>query len=297
MQKINIQNSFVQEIKLSLLSEQRINLFIKRDDLIHPFVSGNKWRKLHHNIALCLSSSCRGVVTFGGAYSNHVLACAAACNLYNIESIAYIRGDELSTSSNKLLMKCADLGMKLIFVARPVYDDMKKMDEIMTIGGDSFLCVPEGGANRLGIKGCVEIMSETENDYDFVALSQGTTTTSLGVLFALKSSSRLVVFPSLKGFGALNEMEKLSLETNYFNEWQENRNRVIVQDEFHFGGYGKVTNNLISFIAEFEEQTNVPLDTTYTGKAMFGLLQYLKKNEIRDKKVLFIHTGGTQKLD
>ncbi len=297
MQKINIQNSFVQEIKLSLLSEQRINLFIKRDDLIHPFVSGNKWRKLIYNIALCKSDDYKGIITFGGAYSNHILACAAACHLYNLKAIAYIRGEELTSSSNLLLAKCKELGMELRFVSRIVYATLKANNTSLEIDGSKYLSIPEGGANRLGIKGCVEIMSETENNYDFVALSQGTTTTSLGVLFALKSSSRLVVFPSLKGFEALNEMEKLSLKTNYFNEWQENRNKVIVQDEFHFGGYGKVTSDLVSFIADFEEKTTVPLDLTYTGKAMFGLLQYLKKNEIRDKKVLFIHTGGTQKLD
>ena len=174
---ISIESSIVQEISFSSLNEYSTKLFVKRDDLIHEFVSGNKWRKLKYAIEHCHTFNFNGIVTYGGAYSNHILACAAACHIYNLKSIAYIRGDELTSSSNALLAKCKELGMELLFISRDAYDAMKRDNSTVEIDGSRYLSIPEGGANRFGIMGCMEILPDTDNNFDVVALAQGTTTT------------------------------------------------------------------------------------------------------------------------
>ena len=294
MEEINSQNSVVQKIHLKFLNEQNNKLFVKRDDLIHPYISGNKWRKLSYNIALCKESAFHGIVTYGGAYSNHVIACAAACHLNNLKSIGYIRGDELTSSSNKVLRKCEELGMELIFMKRPEFDAMKKLDKTVQVHHEMFLSIPEGGANLNGIRGCMELLAETENDYDIIALAQGTSTTSLGVLLSAPKKSTLFVIPVLKGYQSILEMERLCENTAYFESWKEKKCQVRVLPDYHFGGYGKTTNELEMFINDFNQTTGIPLDNVYTGKAMYGLLKSIKEDNLRDKRILFIHTGGIQ---
>ena len=294
MEEINIQNSVVREIHLKVLNDQNNKLFIKRDDLIHPYISGNKWRKLNYNVALCKESSFHGIITYGGAYSNHVIACAAACQLNKLKSIGYIRGDELTSSSNKVLRKCEELGMELIFMKRPEFDAMKKMDKTVHVNHETFLSIPEGGANLNGILGCMEILAETDNDYDIIALAQGTSTTSLGVLLSAPKTSTLLVIPVLKGYHSIMEMERLCENTPFLESWKEKKNQVKPLPDCHFGGYGKIPKELEVFIDDFKQKTGIPLDNVYTGKAMYGLLKSIKEDNVRDKRILFIHTGGIQ---
>ena len=294
MEEINIKNSVTQKIELDFLNERNIKMFVKRDDLIHPYVSGNKWRKLIYNIALCKSDDHKGIITFGGAYSNHILACAAACHLYNLKAIAYIRGEELTSSSNLLLAKCKELDMELLFVSRIVYATLKSNNTSVEIDGSKYLSIPEGGANSKGILGCMEILAETDNDYDLIALAQGTTTTSLGVLLSAPKKSTVLVIPVLKGYQSILEMERLCENTAYFESWKEKKCQVRVLPDYHFGGYGKTTNELEMFINDFNQTTGIPLDNVYTGKAMYGLLKSIKEDNLRDKRILFIHTGGIQ---
>lgn len=296
MFQISIQSSVVQEIRLSILNEYSTKLFIKRDDLIHEFVSGNKWRKLKYAIEHCNTFNFNGIVTYGGAYSNHILACAAACHLYNLKAIAYIRGDELTSSSNALLAKCNELGMELLFVSRDSYDAMKRDSNMVQIHGSRYLSIPEGGANRFGIMGCTEIVPDTDNNFDIVALAQGTTTTSLGVLFSTPSETNVFVFPVLKGFQSMAEMQQISESADFLTEWKNHQHKVQVFDNFHFGGYAKTTPELLSFISDFEDQTGIPLDPIYTGKALFGLIKTIEDKKLMNKRILFIHTGGVHKL-
>jgi len=296
MQVINIKNSITQKIELDFLNERNIKMFVKRDDLIHPYVSGNKWRKLIYNIALCKSDDYKGIITFGGAYSNHILACAAACHLYKLKAIAYIRGDELTSSSNLLLAKCKELGMELLFVSRVVYATLKANNTSVEIDGSKYLSIPEGGANRRGILGCMEIMGETENNFDAIAISQGTTTTSLGVLFSTPPKTNVFVFPALKGFQSIAEMQQISESTGFENEWKNHQHKLQVVDDFHFGGYAKTTPELLSFLSDFEQKTAIALDPVYTGKAFYGLVKTIEEKKMSDKRILFIHTGGVQKL-
>jgi len=295
MSIINLSNSIVQEINLKYPNKGANNLFIKRDDLIHPFVSGNKWRKLKYSMEEIKASSLAGCLTFGGAYSNHLLAVASASQQFSIKSIAYVRGDELNENSNLLLKKCSELGMELRFISRSSYLEKKQSSSIINENNLEYLVIPEGGANENGIKGCEEILRETTNDFDVICLSQGTCTTSLGILFSSTITSEIWVFPALKGFDSISEMKSLSERCGRSEDFQLNQQRVRVLDQFHFGGYAQKDEKLIDFIADFQSQTNIKLDPVYTGKAMFGVIQQL--NELQNKRILFIHTGGVNEFN
>ena len=201
-------NSLSKTHKFNLCNKNNQNniLFIKRDDLIHPDVSGNKWRKLKWNLVSAMNHNCKLINTYGGAYSNHLLAVASIGNKLGLKTRGNVRGDELTMDSNPILRKCSDLNMELIFHSRKKYNEIKYFDGIDSSDAQIWN-IPEGGANREGVKGCSEIMRETENDYDYVILAQGTTTTSLGISSSLHQKTKLIVVPVLRGFDAIKEME------------------------------------------------------------------------------------------
>lgn len=289
--------SLLQEVKYYSFNTNGNRLFIKRDDLIHSEVSGNKWRKLKYNIERAIQMKNEGILTFGGAYSNHLVATAAACSLAGLRSIGFVRGDELNAESNDTLKRCAGYGMELHFVTRSEYEfrNEKAYHEELSIRFPNQFIVPEGGANYLGMIGCQEIWREVDQDFDLVVVAQGTTTTSAGLLLGMPENTQLWVVPVLKGFRSKDEMISLFSKTGIDQEMiSEIMERVEVKDEFHFGGYGKYTDELIDFIEEFYGLTQIPLDPVYTAKAMFALVHELKTKEIENKKILFIHTGGLQ---
>ena len=262
-------------------------LFIKRDDLIHPDVSGNKWRKLKWNILSAMNHDCKLINTYGGAYSNHLLAVASIGNELGLKTRGNVRGDELTTDSNPLLRKCSDLNMELIFHSRKKFNELKYFDGIVS-SDDQIWNIPEGGANREGVQGCCEIMGETENDYDYVILAQGTTTTSLGVYSSLNLKTKLLVVPVLRGFNAIKEMETLATKCMVTFD----KNRVEVLKNFHFGGYAKTDAKLDAFVKNFNEKSKFNIEPIYTGKVMYALNEYIKLNDLRNQRILFIHTGG-----
>jgi 1-aminocyclopropane-1-carboxylate deaminase len=183
--------SIIQKVELPFLNRKGIELFVKRDDLIDDFVSGNKWRKLKYNLALAKANNSAGVLTFGGAYSNHLLATVAACEKMGVPAIGIVRGEELNRNSNSVLSRCATLGMDLQFISRNEYaliHDRMYHEELLA-KFPNFHIVPEGGANYYGIIGCQEILSETPNNYDHIFVAQGTTTTSAGLVFGLPAHS------------------------------------------------------------------------------------------------------------
>ena len=265
-------------------------LFIKRDDLIHPDVSGNKWRKLKWNILSAINNDCKLINTYGGAYSNHLLAVASIGNELGLKTRGNVRGDELTMDSNPILRKCSDLKMELIFHSRKKYNEIKYNDGIDSSDAQIWN-IPEGGANREGVQGCCEIMGETENDYDYVILAQGTTTTSLGVYSSLNQKTKLLVVPVLRGFNAIKEMETLA--TQCMRPFD--KNRVEVLNDFHFGGYAKTNAKLDAFVKNFNEKSNFNIEPIYTGKVMYALNEYIKLNNLRNQRILFIHTGGLNK--
>ncbi len=289
--------SIVQELFLPQFNKQNIQLFIKRDDLIDEFVSGNKWRKLKYNIAHTQQQKKTGVLTFGGAFSNHLLATASACNVVGLHSLGIVRGDELHQDSNNLLKKCTELGMKLKFISREEYHlrNEKSYYEELNFEFPNYQIVPEGGSNYYGMIGCQEILQETSNDFDHIFVAQGTTTTSAGIALGLKESCQLHVVPVLKGFDALAEMNALfkysGIDADMVAEILE---RTDVLSEYHFGGYGKYTPELLDFMEIIFKTTNVPLDPIYTGKVFFALHDWVIKTNTTNSKILLIHTGGIQ---
>ncbi|MFK7786386.1 MAG: 1-aminocyclopropane-1-carboxylate deaminase/D-cysteine desulfhydrase [Crocinitomicaceae bacterium] len=294
---MDTKRSILQEIKVPIFENRGISLFIKRDDLIHQEISGNKWRKLKYNIALCESKKKDGILTFGGAYSNHLVATAAACKKASLASLGLVRGEELNAESNSTLKRCAELGMELKFISREEYAMRNDKAYHETLGADfpSLQLVPEGGANYYGMIGCQELMKEFDAEFDHIFLAQGTTTTSCGVVFGTKSNQRVHVVPALKGFDSIEEMKALFAKTGIDAETiSDLLERVIVHPDAHFGGYAKFTDELINFIRAFYQQHSIKLDPIYTGKAMYELMQQLESSEYDNSNILFIHTGGLQ---
>jgi 1-aminocyclopropane-1-carboxylate deaminase len=284
--------SIVQQL---LINDQIKNLFIKRDDLLHPVISGNKWRKLKYNIEIVEKNNYHGILSFGGAFSNHLLALAYLCKLKNIKSVGIVRGEELNVHSNSILTYCASLGMKLKFVSREDYSlkDESEYKQELHSEFSNLLIVPEGGANYQGVIGCMEIMKDTSNDYDIVCVSQGTTTTSLGILLSIPENTTLLVCPALKGFDSRLEMttrlSKMGFESQYIDE-KMNQVRILSSDEF--GKYANTNERLKVFASNFYSQTNITLDLTYNARSVYKMLEFLMNENKIDSKILYIHTGG-----
>ena len=288
--------SILQEIRLDPEKFRNVRLLVKRDDLIHPEVSGNKWRKLKYNIELAEYQKKDGILTFGGAYSNHLLAVAAACKLAGLKAIGVVRGEELRADSNENLKRCAELGMELLFVSRESYGERneKSCQEGWKEAHPSYLLVPEGGSNYYGMVGCQEIWKELPKDIDHLFVAQGTTTTSCGLLVGMGDETRLHVVPVLKGFDSVAEMRKqlfpFLIDEETINEYME---RVTVHGDAHFDGYGKWNEELTDFIARCKMEYDLPLDKIYTGKAFYALMSWLGKQEFETlQTVVFLHTGG-----
>ena len=284
-----IQLSRIEKFSFHKSNNKDLELFVKRDDLIHKYISGNKIRKLNQNIFSFYKNKCKKLVTFGGAFSNHLLATAALCNELSIECVGIVRGEELNAKSNFILSKCDSLGMKLEFVSRTNFSEQKKMSGLLVKDGIPTWFVPEGGANLEGIEGCKEIVAENEEIFDYYVVAQGTTTTSIGIALALPPSAKIIVVPVLKGFNSKSEMKSV---LNNVDLWNVIKDKIIVLDDFHFGGYAKSTNELREFISEINQINEMQIEEVYTGKALYALKNYLEKNFVKNKKVLFIHTGG-----
>lgn len=293
----DVSKSLLQKLELNELNTQNIELFVKRDDLIDMHVSGNKWRKLKFNVEQAKTLKKNGILTFGGAYSNHLVATAAACYKSGLKAIGIVRGDELTENSNPTLQQCADFGMELQFVSRLDYAarNEKSYQEELNFEFPNYLIVPEGGANYYGMIGCQEILKETPNDFDYVFVAQGTTTTSIGLALGIAEKTRLMVVPVLKGFDSLSEMKTLLRYTGFESSMIEDvLANVTVLDDYHFGGYGKYTDELLDFMQNKYAETQLPLDPVYTGKVLFALQDWVLKNNLKNKRILLVHTGGIQ---
>jgi 1-aminocyclopropane-1-carboxylate deaminase len=263
------------------------HLFALRDDLIHNIISGNKWRKLKFAFDRIEKEHLKGVQTFGGAFSNHLLAVACSAKLHQLPSRIFVRGEELTFNSNEVLNACHSMGAQLHFLSREVYYRQKSTYGITE---DGFLSIPEGGACKEGLMGVLE-MGKTLLGYDVVAVAQGSGTTSLGLLLSTPASTALWVFPVLKGFNSLLEMQLLADKCGFSLEFQAQKHRVQVKKDYTFGGYAKGEDSLLQEIKHLGYKVPFPLDYVYTGKAFVGFMKESEK-ETGQKKMLFIHTGG-----
>lgn len=278
-----------QNQKIEMVFPNGIELYIKREDLLHPIISGNKFRKLKYNIQEAKRLGHTTLLTFGGAFSNHILAVAGAGAEFGFKTIGIIRGEELERkiAENPTLAKAQELGMQFYFVSRTAYREKEEKafaNHLHELFGN-FYMIPEGGTNELAIKGCEEILTDTDKAYfTHVACAVGTGGTISGLINSSGQNQQIIGFSSLKGAFLSDVIRNFVEKTNW-----------SINDNYHFGGYGKVNDELIQFLNSFYSQTDIPLDPVYTGKMFFGVLDLIEKGYFPpNAKILMIHTGGLQ---
>lgn len=273
------------EISLPLLDEKEVRLFIKRIDKIHPFVSGNKWFKLKYNLLEAKKQGLNTLLTFGGAYSNHISATAFAAKEKGINSIGIIRGEE-HLPLNPTLRFAIDNGMKLHYISRSNYKEKTSanfLEALKNQFGDFYL-IHEGGTNELAIQGATEILDENDIQ-DYICCAIGTGGTIAGIINASNDKQTVIGFPAIKGF---EQLEK------DINNWTNATNCIFIND-YVGNGYAKINKDLVDFINEFNARHNIPLDAIYTGKMMMGILDLVDKDFfLKGSSILAIHTGGLQ---
>ena len=265
-----------------------VPLTIKRLDQIHPKISGNKFFKLKYNFQQAQQQGFKSVLTFGGAYSNHIAATAYAAHVFGFESIGIIRGEELRDRPlNSTLTTAQVLGMHLNFVSRAAYREKDQPEFLQTLSQQfpSHYVIPEGGTNQLAIQGCKEILTEQDQlHYDVICCAVGTGGTMTGLIEASHSHQTVIGFSALKGDFLIEEVRQKTQKSNWY-----------ITDDFCCGGYAKTTPSLLEFMTWFEQQYQIPLEQVYTAKMLYGVFQWIKQAKFKaNQRILLIHTGGLQ---
>jgi len=282
----NLENSSNQQI--SLPAEFDVELFIKREDKIHPHISGNKYRKLKYNLVEAERLRFKTLLTFGGAYSNHIAAVASVGETFGFKTIGVIRGEELEEKikDNPTLRFAKSCGMQFKFVSRSDYRTKASdgFTENLKKEFGAFYLIPEGGTNAFAIKGCEEILTDADKNFNYVCCAVGTGGTISGLIKSSKLNQKILGFSALKGEFLTKDISKFVDKNNW---------KLIT--DFHFGGYAKINSELVTFINQFKKEHQISLDPVYTGKMMYGILEMIKQNKFpKGSKILAIHTGGLQ---
>ncbi len=288
---INERAAIIQEVIMPD-ENKGIKVYIKREDLLHPEISGNKWRKLKYNLIYAKENNYNTLLTFGGAYSNHIFAVASAGKNFGFNTIGIIRGEE-HLPLNPTLQFAKNCGMKLNYLNRTTYknrDDINFRNKLADSFGNPYV-IPEGGTNLLAIRGVAEMTAEIDFDYDYICVANGTGGTIAGIISYLMGNKYVLGFPSLKGgeflYTVINNLVK-DYTGNVFTNYK------LITD-YHFGGYAKINYELITFINKFQEINKIMIDPVYTGKMFYGINNLIKNNYFKkDTKILAIHTGGLQ---
>ena len=282
------------EIFNPLFEQKQIRFFIKREDLSDDFISGNKFYKLKYNLIEAEKLGYKTLLTFGGAYSNHIHATAVAGKKYGFNTIGVIRGEE-HLPLNPTLSSAQENGMLIKYINRKSYRNKYDESLIQTFKekfGDFYL-IPEGGSNHLAIKGCAEIIPGIKTDFNFVCSACGTGGTLAGLVLGLDSKSFALGFSVLKGGSFLNQ----NVRTLLSHYQKENLNNFQINLDYHLGGYAKTNMELNSFCIKFYEQHNIQIEPIYTGKMLFGIFDLINKNYFPTNSVIVaIHSGGLQGL-
>ena len=280
--------AFSMNQKISISFPNNISVEIRREDLLHPFISGNKFRKLKYNILEAQRLEKKTLLTFGGAFSNHIAAVAAAGEKYGFETIGIIRGEELidKFDENPTLTFAQNHGMKFEFWTRTDYrnkEDENLISNLRERYGDFYL-IPEGGTNSLAIKGCEEILTDQDAKFDYICCAIGTGGTISGLINSILPHQQVLGFPAVRQEN-LGELIDRNVNNKRWN---------LICD-YHFGGYAKINAELVNFINDFKIQTTIQLDPVYTAKMVFGVLNLIATNYFpENSKILLIHTGGLQ---
>ena len=295
-------NSPLQRLDSPFLNSAGVQLYVKRDDLLHPEFGGNKWRKLKYNLLYAQQNNYHTLLTFGGAWSNHIYATAAAGKHFGFNTIGIIRGEK-STTPSKTLIFAEKCGMRLHYVSRAEYKQKNQNQFLQKIKKqfNNPYILPEGGSNQLAMKGCEEIIDEINiamtDPFDVICCASGTGATLAGLINKTKAEQTAIGFSALKnGEFLVNDINAL-LEKNIAENQISNarRNNWRIETEFHFGGYAKINPQLTQFMQEFQAQYNIPLDAVYTGKMFYGLLKLIgRKHFPPGSKIIAIHSGGLQ---
>ncbi len=302
----------LQELEDPLFAANGLEVFVKRDDLIHPEISGNKWRKLKYNLNDAQNQGAKQIITFGGAYSNHIYATAAAGKYLGFKTAGIVRGDELNEESSETLRFASECGMNLHFVTRTEYRDMREnlqnqlsiIQELTGININHSKVIPEGGTNRLALAGVgemfEEIICQLGSAPDYIFCPVGTAGTISGIIANSDKKTRVIGVCVLKnGQYLFNEIDTLLKNTSVSNVgWilnPANNNFEVLWNEHH-GGYAKKTPELIEFISKFNAEHDFVIEPIYSGKMFFAFYKYFSSLIKPNSKVVLIHTGGLRNL-
>ena len=297
-------DSPLQRLNSQFLDKAEVQLYVKRDDLIHPQFGGNKWRKLKYNLIHARKNQFDTLLTFGGAWSNHIYATAAAAKHFGFNSIGIIRGEKYSPLTATLSF-AEGCGMQLHYVNRAEYRqkyESQFLQKLQQQFGDVYL-LPEGGSNALALKGCEEIVHEIKNEidkpFDIICCASGTGATLAGLINALKPAQSAIGFSALKGgsflTGDIERFLKTTESDNSDAQSIQSTTNWKIEDRFHFGGYAKIDNELINFMQQFQSQYGFELDAVYTGKMFYGLFRLIEEGCFKSGTVIVaVHSGGLQ---
>jgi 1-aminocyclopropane-1-carboxylate deaminase len=278
----------------ALFDKHQVEVYIKREDLLHPLISGNKYRKLKYNLLAAQEQGKTTLLTFGGAYSNHIHAAAAAGKECGLNTIGIIRGEE-HLPLNPTLQFATACGMDLHYIDRSTYRQKHQPEFIESLRdkfGDFYL-LPEGGTNLLALKGCGEIVEDIPVDFDYLCTACGTGGTMAGIIAGLKGEKQVIGFSALKGDFLIEEIRKLVKDYcgEEFSNWQ-------VMTAYHFGGYAKIKAELIEFIQKFKVTHHIQLDPIYTGKMFYGIYDLIAQGFFpANSRIVALHTGGVQGIE
>jgi 1-aminocyclopropane-1-carboxylate deaminase/D-cysteine desulfhydrase-like pyridoxal-dependent ACC family enzyme len=319
----SITSSPLQKLSSPFLDKANVQLYVKRDDLIHPQFGGNKWRKLKYNLIEAKKNHFDTLLTFGGAWSNHIYATAAAGKHFGFSTIGIIRGEQHSPL-NATLSFASDCGMQLHYINRKKYREKNTaefLNDIKQEFGNVYI-IPEGGSNTLALKGCSEIIPEIYNElcqpFDVICCASGTGATLAGLIAGIEENTNqakpvdskvvepaviepAVIAPEvigmsvLKGGNFLNDNIIQLLRTNQFRQTKSAHVNWRIETDYHFGGYAKISDELVAFMQAFESEYNIQLDAVYTAKMFYGLFKLIENKCFkRDAIIIAIHSGGLQ---
>jgi 1-aminocyclopropane-1-carboxylate deaminase len=273
------------------MAQKQVTVHVKRLDLAHLPVAGNKYFKLKYNLDRAVKEGYDTLLTFGGAFSNHILATALAGKEIGMKTIGLIRGEEVSGmwNNNPTLRAASEAGMQLSFISRDDYRKKTSQDFIENLQNEfgSFYLLPEGGTNKLAVLGSEEILGEKDAEFGYICCPVGTGGTMAGLINASTRDQTVLGFASLKGHNFQEDIRKFTPGENW---------RIL--GDYHFGGYARISQELILFINKFRSDTGIPLDPVYTGKMMFGLIDLVSRGFFpAGSSILAVHTGGLQGIE
>jgi 1-aminocyclopropane-1-carboxylate deaminase len=280
--------SIITKIDDPLLDQYQIKLWIKRDDLLHPIISGNKWRKLKYTLDHALSEGADTLISMGGAYSNHLHALAYVGKALGLKTIGLVRGEQPETLT-PTLSDLQNWGMVLKFVSRFDYRLLRQYKGCYDLPGlkPRQYWLPEGGAQALALKGVAELVNEIDVAYDILCVPCGTGATLAGIIDMVPDQVSVMGFAALKNAEFL-QTDVESLLPRPCSNWQINM-------DYHFGGFAKTSAELMTFMADFEFKTGIPLEPVYTGKMIYAIYNLITKHTFKPgQRIIAVHTGGLQ---